>query len=376
MARSVKQLYRTLLMLRHRIRDETCLDRFPKLLTADLVTIDVFDTALVRTLAHHDDVFALAAWRVVTRLGLGYNIGDLAADRRAAHRRALENAYAAGRKETTIENIYAHHPITDATIRAALLAEELATERDVCRANASILALFDSLTARGRRVSFLSDSPFPADFVSQLLSDAGYSGEFEVHVSSGFGTTKAHGNLYERVATKTGVSPAGMWHIGDNLESDVLRASEWGVTPLWYRPHLLKNRLAPADGSAASLARCVLVGTRAVFSKSGPATKRIGATIAGPVYLAFVQWLIEKLRRDPVAQSVLALRRDTGLAAFFTSLAMCPSSHLAAYALALRLALFLDRVLAHGRQLLFACQRRAAPGQSPNDRVGYIYNLN
>ena len=79
--------------------------------------------------------------------------------------------------------------------------------------------------------------------MSQLLSDAGYSGEFEVHVSSGFGTTKAHGNLYERVATKTGVSPAGMWHIGDNLESDVLRASEWGVTPLWYRPHLLRARL-------------------------------------------------------------------------------------------------------------------------------------
>ena len=297
-------------LLRRRLRGADDIVRFPGLREAALVTIDVFDTALVRTLRHHDDVFALAAWRAIARHGLPGDIAALAAARREAHRRALASAAAAGRAETTIDEIYARHESADATTRAALLAEELATERDVCRANPAILALFDDLVAQGVRVAFLSDTPFAADFVRGLLRDAGYAGDLEVYASSAFGTTKAHGDLFRRVIEAAGVDGGAVWHIGDNLRSDVIRARRHGIQPVWYRPILRKPHPAPAPATAAGIARSVTDGTRAVLAaRDLPALGHIGATIAGPVYLAFVQWLTARLRQAPV-ERVLFLARD------------------------------------------------------------------
>ena len=297
-------------IIRRRLRDEADLGRFPNIAGAKLITLDVFETALARTLAHHDDVFALASWRGIRRLALDSKVEDLVAARRAAHRLALDAARAAGRAETTIEEIYAHHSMTDESVRAALLAEELATERDVCVANPRILALHRELTTGGARVAFLSDTPFSAEFVRALLRDAGYAGELEIYVSSAFGMTKAQGDLYRDVAAAAGVSPASHWHIGDNLGADVVRAKSRGVSPLWYRPRLRKTHAAPAGGSDASIARSVLDGTRAALGLARPSARAtIGAAVAGPVYLAFAQWLMRHLAQDPVSR-VFFLARD------------------------------------------------------------------
>ena len=309
-ASSAKNVLSAPWVLRRRLRSVTDLARFPRIAEAELVTLDVFDTALVRTVAHHDDVFTLGAWRAVRRLGLDADVDGLSASRRAAHRLALEAASRAGRSETTLEAIYAHHPITDQTIRAALLAEELATERDLCRANASILALYRALKAQGTRIAFLSDTPFSSAFVRSLLEDAGYPGPLEVYVSSDFGTTKADGGLYRRVAVAAICSPAKMWHIGDNLRSDVLHAREHGVQPLWYRPRLRRIYPTPATGTEESIARSVAAGSRAALTQASPSPlAAIGASVAGPLYLAFVQWLTRDLRRDSI-DHVFFLARD------------------------------------------------------------------
>ena len=298
-------------LLRSRVRDDSDIERFPAIAKAVLVTIDVFDTALVRTLAHAEDVFVLSAWRAVKRHGISGGVRRLAEARKEAHLAALRAEGEAGRSEVTIEQIYAHHPIVDPSIRAALLAEELATERDVCHANPNILAIHRKLVARGSRVAFLSDTPFTGAFVTELLSEAGYDGPLEVYVSSEFGTTKASGKLFGKLANGLSIKPTQIWHIGDNVRSDVIRARRAGLHPLWYRPKLRRwDEAPPAGGTEASIARSVTIGTKAALMHGHvDALRSVGLCIAGPAYLAFVQWLLRSLSRDPVTR-IFFLARD------------------------------------------------------------------
>ena len=350
-------------LLRRRLRDAANIARFPRIGEAALVTLDVFETALVRTLGHHDDVFALAAWRAVTRHGLAAQVDALANARRAAHRRALATAAVSGRAETTIDAIYAHLEIADPATRAALLGEELATERDVCRANPEILALHGDLVARGVRVAFLSDTPFSATFVRALLRDAGYAGELEVYVSSAFETTKAQGGLFPKAIAAAGCTGKAVWHIGDNLRSDVVQAHRHGVVPLWYRPRLRKAHPAPASATPAGIARSVQDGARAILAAPGDgARQQIGASIAGPIYLAFVQWLMARLRQEAVARIFFLARDAYPLLRFYERLRDPASDPAATYLVVSRRSLViplidrlgeaeLDVLLSHERPL-------------------------
>jgi predicted HAD superfamily hydrolase len=212
------------------------------------------------------------------------------------------NAQAEGREEVTLDEIYSRLPALPPDIWPGLRDEELATERDVCYADPTILGVYRDMIAAGTSVAFVSDTALPTTFLETLLSEKGYGGPHRVFASSAFGTSKSHGKLFPLVASGLGVQPSEIWHIGDNARSDVVQAHRAGVHGLWYRPELRRpthRKREKAARDERGIARSLVAGIPRLLSVGSSATdstwRGIGLTVAGPLYLGFTQWLMGKL---------------------------------------------------------------------------------
>jgi FMN phosphatase YigB (HAD superfamily) len=365
----------TSLLLSRRIGSLSGLERFPGIRTASLITFDVFDTAILRSVSHPDDVFGLSAWRAVNRHGLALDPDRLAAQRKQAHLAALRQQARVGRQEATIAEVYDCHPIEDAAIRALLLAEELATETDVIQPNHPIRDIYLHLRAQGVRLAFLSDTPFSSAFLAGLLAQAGYPGPLEVHVSSEFGATKASGALFPRLADRLGIRTRDIWHIGDNLRSDVLKARRAGINPLWYRPALRKP-YRPPIAAASDLARSVMEGARTALTEGGADAssplRRLGLESSGPACLAFVQWLLRDLSQAPVHRIFLLARDSYILKIFYDRLRATTAAPASTYLFVSRRSLVFPMIDRMGEaELDFLCSHeRVLPLQEFVSRLG------
>jgi predicted HAD superfamily hydrolase len=253
-------------------------------------------------MAQPADALALAAWRAERRFGYGIGMRALLGARLKAEKLARLNAQAEGREEVTLDEIYSRLPGLPPDTWPGLRDEELATERDVCYANPAILGIYRDIVASGTSVAFVSDTSLPTTFLETLLTEKGYTGPHKVFASSAFGTVKSRGKLFPLVASRLGVQPSEIWHIGDNARSDVVQAHRAGIHGLWYRPKLRRPTHQKRENAARDereIARSLMAGIPRLLPAGSSATystwKGIGYTVAGPLYLGFTQWLMGKL---------------------------------------------------------------------------------
>lgn len=186
-----------------------------------VVTFDIWDTCLARTVARPRDVFAFAAARV---LGLDDPFSpaaaELARQRVAAERRARESA---PQSECTLAEIEAMlAALTTAEIAARFIAAELDTERAVIRPIRAIAETIAAARATGARVAFVSDMYLPSSFLQELLLATDLArAEERVFVSCEHRANKHSGALFEIVQRELGATPAQWTHHGDHPHSDV-----------------------------------------------------------------------------------------------------------------------------------------------------------
>src|SRR5260221_3744593 len=234
----LKRIFLIPWLLQRRVRNLNDLKRFRGFDSAKLVSFDVFDTALLRSVAQPADTLALTAWRGEQRLACGIEMRTLLDARSEAEVQARRFARGEGREEVTLDEIYARFPSSLARMTPELRAEELATEHDLCCANPVILDIYREVVASGVAVAFISDTSLPETFLRELLAENGFRGPHHIRASSSFGASKAHGGLFSVVARQLGISPSDIWHIGDNARSDVFHAHRAGSNGLWFRPRL------------------------------------------------------------------------------------------------------------------------------------------
>lgn len=194
-----------------------------KALAADLVTFDVFDTAIVRALAAPVDLFEF----------LGHPAADFKRARIDAERRAVQAALASGLDEVTIGEIHelARWPqssVSGASPGVDLVADEIVLEHRFCRAHPPAFELFNELVGLGRPPVFISDTYFDQEEIVALLEVCGFSGWADVIVSSAHRRTKRSGELFDVAASRLG-KPSRWFHLGDTLTPDVLSARRRGI---------------------------------------------------------------------------------------------------------------------------------------------------
>lgn len=174
-----------------------------------IVSFDVFDTLVIRTINKPIDVFEI--------IGIKLGIPGFSAMRIEAEQIVRANAKTTN-GEVNIYDIY-----NELEKHCDLVAEkgvraEFETEKEICVKNPYIYKLYQKLIAQGKKIIAISDMYLTEEMIRELLINSGYDEISDIFVSNKYGESKANGGLYRIVEAKY---QTDIVHIGDNLASDV-----------------------------------------------------------------------------------------------------------------------------------------------------------
>ncbi len=293
---------------------------------ADIVSFDVFDTALTRLVDSPADAFAELEQRLARELGdaaagLALAREEAERDARSLRAAAADASGDADAGEVGLDEILDRLVEAKPALhrhRALLRATELAVEADLLVGVPDILAATRLLAARGQRYVFVSDMYLPSAFLAEQLGRAGYAGWHALFVSGETGATKASGRQWAVVRAELAfLAGSGgslrLLHVGDDDHADDRAAAMHGIATLPYprarSARRLGTRLDPEILPFSRWQRAVTLAARrdpdAIDSRPEPhdETARwrdLGRSLGGLVAAGFVGWLAQRARRHRV----------------------------------------------------------------------------
>lgn len=285
----------------------------------DVVTFDVFDTLLTRTVLDPTDVFDLVAERLRGR------VSEPLRSSFAGSRRAAEAELLATGPYPTLDQIYdelARRSGFTSSETELCRRLEIDVETEVLTPRESVRNLFEALLGEGKTIYLVSDMYLPAETIESLLTGHGITGWSRIFVSNEYGVTKPQG-LFTHVTE--GLDAASVAHVGDSFDADVAAACEAGVTPF----HIPNGRAMFAASPCAAvipeprtlLERLILGHFVAeAFNDPFSATAEdrrvrlrgpghLAITLFTPLIAVLTLWLVHEVRLRPL-DGVLFLSRD------------------------------------------------------------------
>jgi FMN phosphatase YigB (HAD superfamily) len=302
-----------------------------------VVTADVFDTLVFRTVRKPVDAFAIVGARLAEKELLGRR---LPADaflglRQTAERLARERMHeTTGSWEVTIREIYDALPdwaLRDARKRGAMIETEVAVERELCVPDLEVTALLLAAAEAGKRVAIVSDNYLGATHLRTILDQPPLGGlpTEKLFCSCDYRTGKG-GDLWSIVPGELDVRPEQILHIGDNKRDDVEKPAQLGLRAVFYsqRPQeseatLDAERRLVAAADARPLPRALpggsdfgmtalrgkVLGTAWGVPPGMAPYWDYGATILGPAFAGFADFVAREAR-DLNITSVSCLMRE------------------------------------------------------------------
>jgi putative hydrolase of the HAD superfamily len=132
----------------------------------------------------------------------------------------------------------------DPEILDDLIVEHLRLDRANARLFDDVRPAIDELRAGGVRLALITNGA--SDTQRTRLASLGIDEWFDIVViSSEIGAVKPDGAVFASAANGLGVDGVDLWHVGDNLETDVAGALSAGHTAVWLNRGGV--RLAAAD---------------------------------------------------------------------------------------------------------------------------------
>ena len=265
------------------------------ILGKDVISFDIFDTLLARSLVHPTDLFDYLAHVHGIR---GFKTARIAAESVARRRHKA-------RPEVSLEEIYAVLAQM-ISLPDDAVAQEIAAEKLVLYANPAALSVLELAQCLGKRVVAISDMYMSSAQLEDLLAHCGikvdkvYSSSDLRHLDIG----KYNGRAYPYVATMEMVPADRFLHFGDNEQSDITNAQTQSLSAL----HIERNfDLAPRQmqdfgrligKGVQDFSHSAVLGTilrRVVadqqLNESGSAY-RFGYVYGGPLVAGFLKFVL------------------------------------------------------------------------------------
>ena len=206
----------------------------------DLITLDVFDTLLMRRCHRPDDVFLHLGQRLLEqgllRFGLSaeaFRLVRMAAEGAARDRRQLIR----GDREVDLVDI---HEAMEGTEKDPLRCAEteFAVEREMVLVNPVVRTFLEDARRAGKVVLLLSDMYLGSARIRELLRTSGVEATdySELLVSSDQKVAKHDGGLFRLVLNRpTAPHPSRILHIGDHPIADGSVPASLGLHTVLYR---------------------------------------------------------------------------------------------------------------------------------------------
>lgn len=186
--------------------------------THDIISFDIFDTLVMRTVYVNKDVFRLLA----QKLDPIWNI-DFFSVRTQAEFDLSRETY------PYIEEIYDYvarrYPCL-AGHEAELIAQEIDLEKSVIIPRHEVVEIFNLAKQMGKMVNIVSDMYFHEDTIRDILDGVGITGYDKLLVSSEYNSSKPQ-HLFDKYLKEL---PEGRClHIGDSWACDILPSGKLGI---------------------------------------------------------------------------------------------------------------------------------------------------
>ncbi|SDB32051.1 HAD-IA family hydrolase [Butyrivibrio sp. INlla16] len=199
----------------------------------DVISFDVFDTLIFRSLSKPTDVFCF----VGEKLGM-LNFRDIRME--AEFNARLECKKKNGHMEIRFSDIWDRLSADTGLDSEKGMRLEWECELSLCYANPFMLEVWNRLGKLGKKRIIVSDMYLSHDHIETLLEKNGFTGADKIYISCEYGISKADGKLFYLV--KKEYSSGKMIHVGDNLISDIKNANKAGIETLLY-PIINRNEL-------------------------------------------------------------------------------------------------------------------------------------
>lgn len=287
-----------------------------KLGAYDVISFDIFDTLITRTIFEPDDVFKLMGLIIQSKYGKKVDFLKL---RKEAEAVATEQYGAM----TTIDKIYVeitkNKQIGD--IAQEIKKLEVDIETNLCIPRKDMVDVFNTLKAMGKHVILVSDMYLNRVQIVGLLHKCGIGGYDELLISCEVGARKDDGSIWNMLLSS--FRPESFIHVGDNLRSDSQMLMDQGVAShVVFSPKVmleLSDFGYLKDFAKESIANSLMVGQalnggifNSPFAYGEGGTLQFkdnyefGFTTMGPLMARFIQWLVEKNENE----TLLLLSRE------------------------------------------------------------------
>lgn len=272
----------------------------------DVISVDLFDTLVMRQVLFPTDVFPLVENRLKES---GYSVEDFCARRLECEKRLSK--FSAPTLEEIYESMIIEYGISD--VRAGMLAElEWDIECEIVLPRKDICQLVEGAKALGKEIYIVSDTFYRKKQIEVLLSKCGISCYTEILASCEYGTGK-RGKLFEHL--KERVPNKSCIHIGDDITADVECAHQNGIDAcqlysgldllscsgylgLWDRMDTFSNRLR-IGMFVARLFNSPFQFEDNDGKISVEKTQDIGYLFFAPIISDFVLWFHEQTKEIP-----------------------------------------------------------------------------
>jgi len=206
-----------------------------KILNADIISFDVFDTLIMRRVLYPKDIFSIAG-------------DDAFAKTRV---QAEAELYYDEKKNPNIHEIYDRIQqklgISD-EMKNNWKNTEVLTEKKYLIQRKKICEAFEYAKSQGKEVFLVSDMYLPKDILGELLNGLCINIDSEhILVSCDYRFTKSSG-LFDVLKSKA--IGKKILHIGDNYEADILSAKNYGIDDAF---HIESSVVMLADSYACDL---------------------------------------------------------------------------------------------------------------------------
>lgn len=276
-----------------------------------LVSFDVFDTVLTRSVGEPDALFLLLGRDLHARGLLACTPETFARQRVLCEHRARFNN---GFREVSLRQIYAE-------VGAALdihgdiaqwIEAEMAAEAEHMRPIPHMRSIVEAARRRFGQVVFISDMYLPAAFLESRLRAMELLAQGDrLYVSSAFGVQKRKGELFRIVLEHERLQARELLHFGDNLATDVLPARAMGI-----HIHHVKAALPKVPEQVLNAHATSTEGFTAYAAGAGRLARlrgmhlhgdervawEMGASVTGPLVHLFAQWIIGRAKQKGVTR--------------------------------------------------------------------------
>lgn len=278
----------------------------------EMVSLDIFDTLISRSVFCPDDIFRLMGERIKRELGIQC---DFLAIRKKAEQKADERKG----KKTNIYDIYEALPEVSSELGkyADLIREwEIDTELELCFPREEMLKVFNHIRSCGKRIILISDMYLPKAVIEKMLLKCGYEGYEDIWVSCEKGERKDDGTIWNTFFEIYG--NLASIQCGDNPHSDIQLPGNHGkeafiiINPrdeLWLSDlgafTFFKKQTDQSMSISMSVALGLIVnkqvfnspfalGQHGVLTIDDPFM--YGYSTFGPLLAFFTEWLIENCK--------------------------------------------------------------------------------